>query len=109
MSPPIPSLHPGAHCSRRLSILIPVHISILISIPVPIHIFVPIPSPSPSPRKQEVLMNHLPGKQPQNLILAQPPPTVTSSNIVQPLFSPPATRADATHKAAVRFDASTVL
>lgn len=34
-------------------------------------------------------MNHLPGKQPQNLIPAQLPLSVTSSNIGQPLLSPP--------------------
>lgn len=54
-------------------------------------------------------MNHLAGKQPQNLIPAQLPLSVTSSNIGQPPLSPPAPRADAMHKAVGRFEVSAVL
>lgn len=54
-------------------------------------------------------MNRLPGKQPQDLIPAQLPPSVTSSNIRQSLLSSPEMRADAMHKAAGRIEVSTVL
>lgn len=67
------------------------------------------PSPNQISQKGGDLMNRLPEKQPQDLIPAQLPPSVTSSNIRQPRLSSPEMRADAMHKAEGRIEVSTVL